>query len=372
VLETFIPQYMDYVSDVREASLGWQGGEPTLAGLEFFKRVVILETRYAAPGTVISNDIQTNGVLLDDAWAAFFEEYNFLVGISLDGPGEIHDAHRLDRHGRGSFDRVMSGIKAVRKRNIDLNILSVVGSHNVAKAKELLRFYVSEGYTHVQFMPAMDFQAIRPAEAPSYLVSAVEYGEFLMELFDEWYLGGNPTISIRTFDTLLQSYLGLAPGLCTHSATCDSGIIVEHDGEIYPCDFYINEGFRLGNIKEQSLKTLVNSADRATFIAHKQPYPNDCTGCKWLCHCRGGCPRNRPAVDQTDCFCTSYKMLFEHANERFETLVIRLRRRAAYLEKTEAAGGRHPGRNEYCLCGSGTKYNNCCGNPAAAASYLFS
>ncbi len=181
LLERFIPIYMAYVADVKVASMSWQGGEPTLAGLSFFERVVALQATHAAPGTLISNALQTNAVLLDDAWGAFLKGYNWLVGVSLDGPEEIHDALRTDRGGQGSFARVMRGIDVLRRHQVDFNILCVLGPHNVGRASELMRFLRTLHFSHVQFIPAMDFQAIQPDRPPSFLITPAEYGAFLVE-----------------------------------------------------------------------------------------------------------------------------------------------------------------------------------------------
>src|SRR5579875_132352 len=216
MLERFMEQYMEYVSDARIASLSWQGGEPTLAGLSFFEKVVALEARYARPGTVISNALQTNGVLLDDAWGTFLKTYNFLVGVSLDGPPEIHNRRRTYRSGRGTFDHVMRGIDVLRRHRVDFNILCVLGPHNVERPRELMRFYRQQGFSHVQFIPEMEFQAMEPDRPARYAITPAQYGAFLRDAFDEWYQEGRPTLSVRTFDNFLQNYVGVATDLCVH------------------------------------------------------------------------------------------------------------------------------------------------------------
>jgi len=367
VLDAFMRQYMQYVADARMASLSWQGGEPTLAGLEFFERVVALEARYAAPGTTISNALQTNAVLLDDRWGEFLRRYSFLVGVSLDGPEAVHDEVRRDRGGHGSFHRVMAGIDTLRRHQVDFNVLCVVGPHNVGRVGELMSFFRDEGFSHVQFIPAMDFQSVEPDLPSAYLITAEEYGEFLAGLFDEWYENGFPSTSVRTFDAILQSYLGVPNELCVYGEECNAGIVVEYNGDVYPCDFYISEHWRLGNVVEEPLESILARPDLSAFAARKLSLPSPCESCEWRRLCRGGCPRNRPGADgEPEYFCESHRRLFAHADERFRALVGRMERRV-----TMRAAGGTTGRNERCPCGSGRKYKACCGDPRADQSYLF-
>jgi uncharacterized protein len=376
LLDRFIPAYMAHIADVKMASMSWQGGEPTLAGIPFFERVVALQAAHAAPGTLISNAFQTNAVLLDEAWGAFLKRYNWLVGVSLDGPEEIHDALRTDRGGRGSFARVLRGVDVLRRHEVDFNILCVLGPHNVGRAGELLAFFRTQRFTHVQFIPAMDFQAIQSDRPPSFLITAAEYGAFLVEAFDAWYEAGSPTISVRIFDNFLQSYLGLPNDMCVQAATCDAGIVVEWDGSAYPCDFYIHPGWKLGNVLDTPLAELASGPSRRAFIAQKTPLPAECVRCEWLRICKGGCPRNRAARDGVpvpDYFCTSYKQFFGYAHARLEGLKSAIERRQKYLEITGSAsnGAAAAGRNDPCPCGSGRKHKLCCARPASSRSYLF-
>ncbi|MCP4606704.1 MAG: anaerobic sulfatase maturase [Proteobacteria bacterium] len=378
MLERFVPEYLDYTADTKGASFGWQGGEPTLAGLDFFRWVVELQARHAWPGTVLSNDLQTNGVLIDDEWAGFFKQYNFLVGVSLDGPEEIHDALRKDRGGRGTFNRVMAGIDALRRRDVELNILCVIGPHNVRAAESMFDFFYREGFTHVQFMSAMNFQAVDPGTPATYLINPEEFGIFMIQSFDAWYRSGRPGVSIRTFDNFLKSYIGTENDLCIHSNRCDSGFVVEHNGDVYPCDFYIHPDFSLGNISSSSLGSMARGEKRAAFIRRKHNLPAECEACKWKVYCKGGCPRNQIPVDRAtvapDIFCRGYKRFFEHAHIRFQSLAEQMNRRATYfkeIDRMKADGLRLPGRNDPCPCNSGRKHKSCCGDPALNQSYLF-
>lgn len=375
MLEKFIPDYMAYVADVGLASMAWQGGEPTLAGLSFFEKIVALQRRHARPGTVIQNALQTNAILLNDAWGAFLKSHDFLVGVSLDGPEAIHDLLRHDRGGHGSFRKVMGGINVLRRHQVTFNALCVLGPHNVGKPRDLIRFFRSEGFTHVQFIPAMDFQAADPYKPPAYLISPQEYGHFLTEAFDLWYEGGAPTTSIRIFDNFLQSHLGIPNDQCVHSDSCNAGIVIEYDGSAYPCDFYVHPDWKLGNVTEAPLRDIALSASRRRFISHKQPLPVECARCEWLSICKSGCPRNRttgPNGDSPDYFCASYKQFFAHGEKRLEHIATSVRNRQRY-DSELARSARRPtliGRNEPCPCGSGAKHKQCCGDPLRLASYV--
>jgi len=248
MLERFIPDALEYASDVGTVSFMWQGGEPTLAGLPFFEKVVTIQRAHAGPGMEVRNALQTNAVLLNDDWGAFLKRHGWLVGVSLDGPHEVHDRLRTDRGGGGSFERVMRGIDVLRRHQVDFNILCVLGPHNVDKPRDLMRFYRAQGFSHVQFIPAMDFQAMEPRKPAAYLITPAEYGEFLADAFELWHGDGAPTMSVRIFDNFLQNTVGIPNDLCVHGDRCDAGIVVEYDGSAYPCDFYIHPDWKLGNV----------------------------------------------------------------------------------------------------------------------------
>jgi len=373
MLENFIPRYMKFVAPSGEASFGWQGGEPTLAGLHFFKSIVEMQHRHGIAGTVVSNDIQTNGILVDEEWATFFSDYRFLVGVSLDGPEDVHNMMRPSPAGSGSFSQAMAAIEVLRKNDFDLNILSVVGPHNVHLADRLLSFFVSEGFSHIQFLPAMNFSARAPDQPADYLVNTSDLADFLKTSFDIWYGDGYPRFSIRTFDSFLQSYLGLESGLCIHASQCDPGLVIETGGDVYPCDFYLQPRFRVGNISSDPIEELVHHTLRLAFIQQKKNLPDACRSCRWQRICNGGCPRNRAGLG-TDCLCGSYDALFEHADTRFRQLAERMKRRSRFLKernRRRALGHPPPGRNAPCLCQSNRKHKKCCGHPALMQSYLF-
>ena len=270
----------------------------------------------------------------------------------------------------------MRGIDVLRHHGVDCNILCVLGPHNIRRAGELMRFFRSQRLTHVQFIPAMDFQAIQPDRPPAFLITPAEYGAFLVEPFDAWYEEGSPRLSVRIFDNFLQSHLGVPNDMCVHAATCDAGIVVEWDGSAYPCDFYIHPGWKLGNVLDTPLAELASGGARRAFLGQKAPLPEECARCEWLRVCKSGCPRNRATTDGVpapDYFCASYKRFFGHAHARLEALTSAIQRKQRYLQIAGSGpgGGAKAGRNDPCPCGSGRKHKGCCASPASSGSYLF-
>ncbi|MCM3341416.1 anaerobic sulfatase maturase [Paenibacillus sp. MER TA 81-3] len=361
VLETFVQKYMAVASGA--ASFAWQGGEPLLAGKDFFERVVALQAMYAPPHTVISNSVQTNGTLIDEEWAAFFRRYSFLLGVSLDGPQAIHDKRRVTGSGAGSYKAVMRGIDYLRQDGVDFNILTVVHEDNVHEAAALMQFYAEQQFTHVQFIPCMDFRS-QDVDAPGrFVITPEQYGQFLCEAFDIWYNEGNPLFSVRMFDNVLQVEVGMEPEMCIHRSSCPQTLILEQNGDAYPCDFFIHERYKLGNVATDELQHILNHPGWKQFLQMKQDMPAACRQCEYERFCHGGCPRNRIGQgweinEHTDYFCASYRMLYAYAAEQIRHLgrVIRTRELVRY----QSAGGKLPGRNEPCLCGSGRKFKQCC------------
>lgn len=329
LLEKFIKAYMARAKGA--ASFAWQGGEPLLAGKDFFREVVALQAKHAVPPVNISNALQTNGTLIDEEWANFFKSYNFLIGVSLDGPQEIHDSRRVTGSGKGSFNRVMRGIRHLQTADVDFNILTVIHEGNVHKANLLMDFYKREGLQYIQFIPCMDFRAQQTHSPANYLITPEQYGEFLCEAFDIWYQDGSPLISVRFFDTMLSAYLLGEAELCVHRSSCPKILILEQNGDAYPCDFYISNDFKLGNVGVDSLEDILSSAVFEKFLRLKPKLPRPCTNCPYLKLCHGGCPRNRtwtPKEDDPgiDYFCKSYKMVYTYAHERMMQIAEQIRR----------------------------------------------
>lgn len=363
LLEKFIHEYMQF--NKGSASFAWQGGEPLLAGYDFFEEVVRLQAKHARPHTAISNALQTNATLVNDRWAAFFKAYSFLIGVSLDGPEDIHDARRVDSAGRGSFHRVMAGIRHLEQHKVEFNILTVIHRGNVGKAKQLMEFYRQNRFLFVQFIPCMDFRSQQVDKPGVYDITPDEYGRFLCEAFDEWYNGGSPDLSVRFFDNILSVYVNREAELCIHRASCPTTLILEQNGDAYPCDFFINEKWRVGNVGTDSLTDILAHPNYARFHRMKPALPDKCRSCKWQRLCYGGCPRNRKWNEELDkatpdYFCKSYMDLYEHAHDRMQSLGDQLRKRMFTENVQRYFRGKLPGRNDPCPCGSGKKYKACC------------
>ncbi|MGM0904178.1 MAG: anaerobic sulfatase maturase [Bacillota bacterium] len=359
VLEKFIREYMAIKKGV--VPFAWQGGEPLLAGIDFFKKVVQHQASYAPDNTIISNAIQTNGTLINEQWAQFFKRYNFLVGVSLDGPEEINDARRITGSGKGSFKSITKGIKHLKDANVEFNILTVLHENNIHKAKELMHFYKKEGFNYVQFIPCMDFQSQEPDQPGKYLITPQQYGDFLCEAFDIWYNDGKPEISIRFFDNMLAVYLHESAEACFHQKSCPKTIVFEQNGDAYPCDYFIDEQHKLGNIKQDSLESIINNERMDLFLTKKPLLPDQCKSCEFLHLCHGGCPRNRIGEDNTNAveyFCKSFKRVYRYGHERMLALATGIKKQR--VTEMKKAGYSLPGRNEDCLCGSGKKFKKCC------------
>ncbi len=327
VLDKLLSDYLATCGSV--ASITWQGGEPLLAGWPFFHRAVALEVRHARKGMILSNALQTNGTLINQDWAQFFHDYRFLVGVSLDGPDAMHNRYRVDAGGRGSFNRVMRGIEWLKRERVEFNILTVIGPHNVHHGQELMQFYRQEHFDWVQFIPQMRFPSQNVEESGVFAISPEEYGQFLCDVFDLWYNGGNPTMSMRYFDNVLQTYANQVPDICTMQSHCPQFLVLESNGDIFACDFYMDQNWKMGNILEMHLAEVFRTERYQGFSTMKPSLPLSCQTCPWLKHCQGGCPRNRTwdpsQSDTADYFCESFKQFFPYADERLKKLAQRLR-----------------------------------------------
>lgn len=342
ILDKFIKDYMQLSSG--SATFAWQGGEPLLAGLKFFEEVVYRQSLHAPPHTVISNSLQTNATLISGRWAAFFKTYQFLIGVSLDGPQQIHDSRRVNSAGKGSYNQVMKGIGHLRRHQVDFNILTVIHKGNVGKARELMAFYREQDLRFIQFIPCMDFRSQQVDKPGEYEITAEAYGEFLCEAFDEWYNGGKPEISVRFFDNMLSVYLNGEAESCVHRAACPTSLVLEQNGDAFPCDFYINEAWKVGNVAADSIADMLAHPNYERFHRMKPALPDPCRSCEWQRLCYGGCPRNRKWNTEEnrsgpDYFCRSYMRIYAYANERMQELADGLRRKPD--TEPEALTGSH-------------------------------
>lgn len=363
ILKEIIRQVMQQGEN--QISFGWQGGEPTLMGIEFFKKSVHWQQQFGRSGQVVGNGLQTNGILINKKWASFLYEARFLVGLSLDGPQHIHDYYRRRRGGQSSWARVARARDIMLDAGVEVNALIVVNDYSVKFPEEIYQYHKKNGLSFMQFIPCIEPDPLNPGQTASYTVSAGDYGTFLCKLFDLWigdFENGRPTTSIRWFDSLFYTYVGLPAPECTLFPECGIYVVVEHNGDIYACDFYVDPEWKLGNIMEGKLVDFLNSDLQNQFGQIKSCIPPECSGCVWLVHCWAGCPRDRQVNAReigSNHLCSSFKVFFEYADKKFHEIAEkwikeqRLLRAQPYLDKT--------GRNDPCPCGSGLKFKKCCG-----------
>jgi uncharacterized protein len=394
VHEAYICQLLAAHRGVEEVVVAFQGGEPTMMGLDFFRRTLQLEERYAAPGQRVLNTIQTNATLLDDEWAEFFHEHDFLVGVSIDGPRELHDAYRLDKGGKPTFDRVVRGLDALQRHDVDWNALTTVNAANGDHGREVYRFLRDElGATFVQLIPIVERvtpELLPMAETgwghrrgprPLYrqegnlvthrTVGAEQYGRFLVDVFEEWARHDVGDVFVSMFDTALAHWMGMDQvGLCVHARTCGDAVALEHNGDLYACDHYVEPGYLLGNITEgRTLLQLVDSPQQRAFGAAKlETLPAYCRRCDVRFACNGGCPKDR-FLDTPDgepglhYLCEGYQLFFRHVDEPMRLMagLLRQGRDATALRDwyADADAGRDP--EAACTCGSGVSWKHCHG-----------
>ncbi|MCL2022923.1 MAG: anaerobic sulfatase maturase [Oscillospiraceae bacterium] len=273
-------------------SFMFQGGEPTIAGLPFFQKLVEYQQRYNSKHVKIHNAIQTNGIAIDEKWAKFFAENDFLAGLSLDGPQEIHDKNRRDARGNGTFQRVMNAAKLFQRFNVNFNILCVVNKHNAAHGKRLYRFFKDNNFRYLQFIPCLEPE--KPGKS-DFSLTPEGYSDFLTSTFDEWHrdFKRGDGVSIRYFDNLLGVALGYPPEACGMSGVCGCQFVTEADGSVYPCDFYVEDEWKIGNILRHSFEEMRFSPTCEKFIDQSRNLHPDCKVCRWFSMCRGGCRRER-------------------------------------------------------------------------------
>jgi uncharacterized protein len=369
VLETMTRQMMTL--PVRHISLGWQGGEPTLMGRAFFERAIAHQIRYGH-GKSVGNSLQTNGHLIDDAWARFLRKYNFLVGLSIDGPAPIHDKYRTSNSGEGSWSGAIAAAKRLQDHGVMVNSLTVVNNHTAKFASEIYSTLKDLGFEYQQYIPCVVPAPGSSSRPVPFSVSPEAYGGFLVTLFDRWWEDiedGIPQTTIRLFDALLAKYLGAPPSDCTLLARCGVYLVVEYTGDVYPCDFFVSDRTRLGNLLEIPLEELFRCKPHVDFGDAKQCLNSACSVCEWLWLCGGGCPKERPeqnGLSQKNVYCASYKQLFSHADHRLLALADNLRARENNTPITTSMPPPKPipgkvGRNAPCPCGSGMKFKRCCG-----------
>jgi serine-type anaerobic sulfatase-maturating enzyme len=386
VLESYIRQYIE-AHDTPVVNFAWQGGEPTLLGVDYFRRVVELEKKYAN-GKQIANAFQTNGVLLNDAWGEFFREFQFLIGISIDGPRELHDAYRVDKGGQPTFDRVMRGMETLNRHSVEFNTLTTVHRANADSPLEVYRFLRANGSGFMQFIPIVErvaqqttsdgLRLISPdfagaAKVAPWSVEPRQFGRFLSAIFDEWVRKDVGRTFVQLFDIALELWSGMEASLCIFRKTCGAALAIEHCGDVYSCDHFVYPENRLGNIMDSPLAALVGSAQQQHFgDAKESTLPKYCRECDVRFACNGECPKHRflttpdgePGLNY---LCAGYKIFFHHIDPymRFMAAELAAQRAPANVMRWVAAQEAEQkqgnvGRNDPCPCGSGKKFKNCC------------
>jgi len=319
VLEKLIKDYIELRFPF--SCFSWQGGEPTLMGLGFYKKAVELQKKYGRPGQLVSNALQTNAILLDEKWYRFLHDNKFLLGISIDGPKEFHDYYRLDHSGGGTFDKVIKAIETCKKHKVEFNALILLNNKNVVRPDELFDFFVEQGIKYLQFISCVETDPAA-GEILDFSITPQQYGEFLCRIFDRWVAYGPEKLSIRSFDSILSFCAGGTHTVCTFDRLCSSYIVVEHTGDCFCCDFFVEPKWRLGNIFETPIQKLAAGSKKRIFARAKQNLCNKCLLCRYLDVCRGGCMKDRAALDagqwnRESYFCESYKRFFDYAMPRF-------------------------------------------------------
>lgn len=317
-------------------TFAFQGGEPTLAGLDFFQKAVELQQKYNNKKLQIENTIQTNGLLIDEKWARFLGEHRFLVGLSLDGPKKMHDRYRKDAGGQDTFARIMHSVQLLEQYHVDYNVVTVVTNDTAKQASFLYKFWKRNHYPFVQFIPCMDEIKRQDGtqERSIYAVEPEQYGKFLCELFDLWYADfvAGEAMDIRMFSNLAQMAAGYPAEECGMNGCCNCYFVVEGDGSVYPCDFYCMDAWKLGNVNDGFVQMKTSEKAKA-FMEASRPVCAACQECPYFSLCRGGCRRwrepfvdGKPGLNQ---LCPAYRMFFAHASERMERLGVYIRQKYA-------------------------------------------
>jgi uncharacterized protein len=377
MLEACMRQLID-AHKVNEITVGWQGGEPTLMGIDFFRRAVEYQKKYARPGMTIQNTIQTNGMNIDNDWGRFFSDHRFLVGLSLDGPAKMHDAFRKDRTGNPTHHRVMRGLDRLNRHCVEVNILTTVHAANVDDPLNVYRFLKNDaGAEFIQFIPIVEPErdgAGSDRGVSKHTVSSGKYGRFLIDIFDEWVRRDVGKVFVQLFDVALEKWVGAPPSLCAYAPTCGGAVVLEHNGDVYACDHFVNPRYFLGNIAEVPLKEIVASGKLRRFGLDKRDrLPSCCQECDVLFACNGECPKNRfihtPDGERgLNYLCTGLKRFFLHVDESMRIMADLLRRGRAPAEIMNLMAERdfrqalsRAKRNDPCPCNSGKKFKHCHG-----------
>jgi len=368
-LEDFTVQYLRAMPEM--CAFNWQGGEPLLAGLDFFQQAVRLQKKHTLPNQLVKNNIQTNGTLLNEEWCRFFMENNFLVGISLDGPETLHNRFRRDAAGHGTFLAAMAGLELLRKNRVEFNVLVTLNSANTAKGREIYQFLVNRGVKYVQFIPILEREA--DGSIADFSCPPRDFENFLGEVFSCWKDNHVGRVSVRFIDDLLYQLVSGLPSICCNSRECANAFVLEWNGDLFACDHFVSKDWLIGNIGDHPLVELVHSPLVGKFAEFKTDLPSACRSCEYLQYCHGGCPKHHIPLGtdpgRVNYFCQAYKTFLAASLGELKHIAAAFR--SENTEKIFSPGQGQPypperkiGRNDPCPCGSGRKYKLCCGNAA--------
>jgi uncharacterized protein len=387
LLELFTRQFIE-AHQVPVVTFTWQGGEPTLLGIDFFRRALELQKKYAGSKT-IENTFQTNGTRLNEDWCRFFTENKILVGLSIDGPEHNHDHYRVTPAGHGTFKKAMKGIELLHKFKVEFNTLSCVNDYNVIYATETYRFLKQIGSGYMQFLPIVERRSQdqddklltlvnqdypKNAAVTNWSVGGMAYGKFLITLFDEWIRNDVARHFIQIFDTTLANWVGAMPGICVFAETCGNALVMEHNGDLYSCDHFVYPGNHLGNIMETPIMDMVSSRQQFDFGMDKRNrLPKYCLTCDVRFACHGECPKHRFGLTPDgesglNYLCGGYKLFFHHVEPYMEYMAKELKNKRPPANvmnwirnrENQVFSTSRPERNDLCPCGSGKKFKNCC------------
>lgn len=337
MLEHFVKEYIA-ANDVQDVYFNWHGGEPLLAGLDFYRKAVAFQKKYGE-GKRIYNTLQTNGTLITSEWAEFFRANGFLLGVSLDGPQNVHDRYRGGKGGASVFGKVIKGIMELYRARVQYNVMTTVNKQSEGRGLEIYQFLKQAGTRFIQFMPVVehvkDGLIVSPdtpgARIAPWSIDAKAFGQFLCDIFDYWVRHDVGKVFVNQFDAALASWCGVPQGTCSFAETCGGNSIIEHNGDLYPCDHFVYEGYRIGNVLETDLRTLMNSSKQVRFgIDKRNGLPGKCLSCRWFFACHGECPKHR--FNTTDkgetglnALCEGYEMFFSHVAPYMERMAALLK-----------------------------------------------
>ena len=372
VLESYILQHIDASPD-RGINFTWHGGEPTILGLDYFRKIVAMQHRHTPPNRSISNNMQTNGTLIDEEWCRFLKKEDFAIGLSMDGPEEMHDRHRSTRGRKPTHKQVMRGYRLLRRHRIPCDILCVVNAYNVRYPTRVYRFFKEIKADYVSFLPLVEPQPETRGGVSNRTVPAEALGEFFCTIYDEWLRRDIGRIKVQIFEEVARTALGHDHTLCIFQKTCGNVPVIEHNGDFFSCDHFVDAEHRVGNIQATTLTGLLENPAQRTFGQDKlDRLPRYCQVCEVRAMCHGGCPKDRiintpDGEEGLNYLCAGYKRFFTHCKPFLKQLVAMRGRKSPTTGKMPDARvaaqkrtGRKIGRNDPCPCGSGRKYKKCC------------